>query len=52
MNHGVLKRFQELLLEAEVRQLVFLQEIHGKLAQSIESEEADIGIVVTADLDL
>lgn len=50
MNHGVLERFEEILLELEVRQLVLLEETHSELTKSIESEEGDVGVVVAADL--
>ena len=50
MNHRVLERPQEVLLELEVGQLLLLQEAHGKLPQSIEGEEADVNVLVTADL--
>ena len=33
-----------------MRQFLFLQEVHGQLAQRIQGEEADIRVVVTADL--
>ena len=50
MDHGVLERPQEVLLELEVGQLLILQEAHRQLPQRIEREKADMGVLVTADL--
>ena len=50
MQDGVLKRPEEVLLELEVGQLLLLQEAHGELAQRIEGEEADVRVLVTANL--
>jgi len=50
VDHGVLERFEEILLELEMRQLVLLEETHGELTKSVESEEGDVGVVVAANL--
>jgi hypothetical protein len=50
VNHSILKGFQEVLLEFEVRQFFLLQKAHCKLAQGIESEKANVRIAMTADL--
>ena len=50
MHHRVLERSQEVLLELEVRKLFLFKEPHGKLSQVVQSEERDMGIVVTAHL--
>ena len=50
MNHRILEWSQEVLLEFEVGQLFLLQEAHRQLPQRIKCEEADMGILVTADL--
>lgn len=52
MNHRVLEGFQKVLLELEVRQLLFLQEPHGQLTERIQSEECDVGIIMATDLIL
>ena len=50
MDHGVLERAQEVLLELEVGQFLFLQEPHGQLAESVQSEERNMGVIVATDL--
>lgn len=50
MDHRVLERFEEVLLELEMRQLVLLEETHSELTKSVESKEGDVGVVVAADL--
>ena len=52
MDHGVLERLEEVLLELEVRQLVLLEEPHRKLTERVERKEADVGVIVTADLQM
>lgn len=49
--HDVLKRPEEVLLEAEVGQLSFLQELHGELPQRVHSKDGYILIRVTAHLE-
>ena len=50
MNHRMLKGFQEVFLELEMGQFFLLQEPHSKLTKSIEGEEGNMRIVVTANL--
>lgn len=50
MNHGILERLQEILLELEVRQFLFLKEAHGKLSKGIKSKEGYVRICVGANL--
>ena len=51
MDHGVLERPQEVLLEFEVRQLLLLQEAHRELPQRVQGEEAHVWVLVTTDLE-
>ena len=51
MDHGVLERPQEVLLELEVRQLLLLQEAHRKLPERVQGEEAHVWVLVTTDLE-
>ena len=51
IGHGILKRPQKVFLETEMRQLFLFQETHGKLSQRVQSKEADVRIVMTADLE-
>lgn len=48
--HDVLKGPQEVFLEAEISQLSFLKELHGKLPQRVHGENGHILIRVTAHL--
>jgi hypothetical protein len=50
MRHDVLERLQEILLEVVIGKLGFLQELHGQLAQRINSVHGDIVILMNADL--
>ena len=50
MHHRVLEWSQEILLELEVRQLLLLQESHSELSQSVQSEKANMWVVVTTHL--
>jgi hypothetical protein len=50
VDNSILERLQKVFLKAEMRQLLLLQEIHGELSERIERKEADIGVVVAADL--
>jgi len=50
MNHRILERFQEVLLELEMRQFFLLQESHGKLPERIQREEPNVRIIMTANL--
>ena len=50
MNHGVLERLEEVLLELETGQFFFLQKTHGELPQRVQGEIADMSIAVAADL--
>lgn len=49
--HYVLKRPEEILLESEIGQLALLQKFHGQLPQRIHSENSNILIGITADLN-
>lgn len=49
--HDVLKRPEEVLLEAEVGQLSFLQELHGELPQGVHGKDGYILVGVTAHLE-
>lgn len=48
--HDVLKRPKEVFLETEIRQLSFLQELHGELPQWVHCKDGYILIGVTAHL--
>ena len=50
VGHGILERFQKVLLELEMGQFFLLQEPHGKLPERIQCEETDMRITMTADL--
>lgn len=50
VNHRVLERLQEILLELEMRQFFLLQEAHGKLPEGIQCEEPNVWVIMTADL--
>lgn len=52
MDHRVLERLEEVLLELEVRELLLLEEAHGELTEGVQGEEADVGVVVAADLKM
>jgi len=49
--HDVLKGPEEVLLEAEVGQLSFLQELHGELPQRVHGEDGDVLVGVAAHLE-
>lgn len=49
--YDVLKRPQEVLLEAEVGQLSFLQELHGQLPQRVHGEYGHVLVGVAAHLE-
>lgn len=48
--HDVLKRPEEVFLEAEIGKFSFLQELHGELSQRVNSENGYVLIGVTAHL--
>lgn len=48
--NNVLKRPEEVFLEAEVGQLSFLQELHGELPQGVHSKDRYIFIGIAAHL--
>lgn len=50
VDHGVLERLEEVLLELEVGELLLLEEAHGKLAKRVEGKEGDLGICVASNL--
>jgi hypothetical protein len=52
VNHRVLERLQEVLLELEMCQFFLLQEAHSKLSEGIQREEPNVRIVMTADLTI
>lgn len=47
----MLKRPEEVFLEAEIGQLSFLQELHGELPQRVHSKDGYILIGVTTHLE-
>jgi hypothetical protein len=50
VNHGKLEWLEEVFLEFEVWQLLFFQEPHSQLSQSVEGKIADVNIAVAANL--
>ena len=48
----MLERSQEIFLELEVRQLVDLEESHGKLPQRIEGKKYNANIGMASDLSM
>lgn len=48
--HCVLKRFQEVFLKFEMRQLLLLKESHRKLAKRIQSENTNVRVIVATHL--
>lgn len=50
VDHGVLERAEEILLELEIGELLLLEEVRGHLSERVEGEEADLDVGVAADL--
>jgi hypothetical protein len=50
VNHCIFKRFEEILLEFEVRELLFLQETRSELPKRVECKEADFAVRVASHL--
>jgi hypothetical protein len=50
VDHRVLERLEEVLLKLEVRELLLFEKAHRELPERVERKEADVGVVVAADL--
>lgn len=50
VDHRVLKRPEEILLELEMRELLLFQKAHSQLTEGVESEKSDMRVIMTTHL--